>query len=222
MAAIVVLLSFGLLLGILRMQGALIMLCSLLLVTAAGSTFWSRRAIRSVSYERRFEPPRIFPGEETDYVVEITNHKLLPLPWLRINEHLPSSVVPLRGGPLVAGEEGWERHRTVSLGWHERLILRQRFTCARRGNYVIGPTDIETGDPMGFFPTELRIPESHALLVYPRVALLGPSAVISRFPFGATNARPPTLETLPDSRAYATTGLGTPCGGSIGRHLPVG
>src|SRR5437867_4746644 len=131
MGAIVILLSLGLLIGIIRTQAALIMLCSLLLVTAIGSTFWSRRAVRALSYERRFEPPRIFPGEQTDYVVEITNHKLLPLPWLRIDEHLPAAVVPVQADTHLSGEEGWQRRRSVSLGWHERLVLRQRFTCFR-------------------------------------------------------------------------------------------
>jgi uncharacterized protein (DUF58 family) len=192
-APIIILLAFGLLIGIIRAQSALIMLCSLFLVTAIGSTFWSRRSIQALTYERRFDPPRIFPGEQTDYVVEITNRKLLPLPWLRIDEHVPAALVPA-GEHRVAGDEGWQRRRSVSLAWHERLVLRQRFTCAQRGNYVVGPTDVETGDPLGFFPEAVRFPETHSLVVYPRIAELDQAAVVSRFPYGSTSARPPALE----------------------------
>lgn len=186
------------------------MLSSLLIVTTLSFTFWSRYAARGLTYRRYFEPPRIFPAEETDYVVEITNAKLLPLPWVRVEEHLPSAVVPVAPNPRdeppagsqharpsmerVKGEEGWQRRRSVSMGWHERLVLRQRFTCTQRGHYVVGPTDIETGDPLGLFPVHLRIPESHALVVYPRLAALVPPDIPSRFPFGAENARPPALE----------------------------
>jgi uncharacterized protein (DUF58 family) len=116
------------------------------------------------------------------------------LPWVRIEEHLPSAVLPVRGGPAVAGTEGWERRRSVSLGWRERLVLRQRFTCTERGDHSIGPTDIETGDPLGFFPSQLRVGESRELLVYPRVAQLDSLTPESRFPFGPASARPPVLE----------------------------
>jgi uncharacterized protein (DUF58 family) len=193
LASIIILLAFGLLIGIIRAQSALIMLCSLFLVTAIGSTFWSRRSVQALTYERRFDPPRIFPGEQTDYVVEVTNRKFLPLPWLRIDEHVPSALVPA-GEHRVAGDEGWQRRRSVSLAWHERLVLRQRFTCAQRGNYVVGPTDVETGDPLGFFPAAVRFPETHSLVVYPRIAELDQAAVVSRFPYGSTSARPPALE----------------------------
>jgi len=194
LAQLVLLLTIALMVGIIRAQGALIMLSSLLLVTALGSTFWSRRSLERLTYRRYFDPPRIFPGERTEYVVEITNRKLLPLPWVRLDEHMPSDVRPVQGGPQVAGEEGWQRRRSLSLGWNERVELRQQFTCSARGDYVVGPTDLETGDPLGLFPTQLRIPETHELLVYPRIAQLPASPPRSRFPFGAANARPPVLE----------------------------
>jgi uncharacterized protein (DUF58 family) len=169
--------------------------------------FWSRRALRGLTYRRFFDPPRIFPGEEAEYVVEITNGKWLPVPWARIEERVPSALVPV-GDRAVRGEEGWQRRRSVSLGWHERLVLRQRFTCRQRGDYLIGPTDIETGDPLGLFPVHLRVPETRALIVYPRLAAVPRIHLASRFPFGTTAARPP--------------GLGTPGAGSIGKRPPGG
>jgi uncharacterized protein (DUF58 family) len=112
---------------------------------------------------------------------------------VRIEEHMPAAVTPVQGGPRVVSDEGWRRRRSLSLGWNERVVLRQRFTCSSRGDYVIGPTDVETGDPLGLFPVQLRIPESHELLVYPRLAQLPRSPLESRFPFGTAGARPPVL-----------------------------
>lgn len=194
MTTVLLFLAFVLMVGLVRSQGALIMLSSLLIVTAVGSTWWSRRAPFELSYRRSFDPPRIFPGEPTDYVVEINNRKLLPLPWVRIDEHMPAAVLPRSGGPEVAGEDGWQRRRSVSLGWHERLVLRQRFTCHQRGHYVVGPTDVETGDPLALFPVQMRFPGTHSLVVYPRVADLHRTAIASQSPFGATSARPPVLD----------------------------
>ena len=194
MGSLALLLAIVLFVGVIRGQGALIMLSILLLVTTFGSYWWSQQATTRLRYRRFFDPPRIFPGEDTEYVVEVVNDKPLPLPWVRIEEHLPAAVLPVRGGPVVSASEGWERRRSVSLGWRERLVLRQRFTCAERGDHSVGPTDIETGDPLGFFPTHLRIGESRELLVYPRIARLDPLRAESRFPFGPANARPPVLE----------------------------
>jgi len=193
MTSVVLLLVFVLLVGVIRAQSALILLSSLLIVTALVSTFWSQRSPQGLDYRRYFDPPRIFPGEETDYVVEITNRKLLPLPWVRLDEHMPTAVTPTQGGPRVVSDEGWQRRRSLSLGWNERVMLRQRFTCSARGDYVVGPTDIETGDPLGLFPVQLRIPETRELLVYPRLAELPRSSLESRFPFGVASARPPVL-----------------------------
>ena len=193
MNAVVLLLVFVLFVGVVRAQSALILLSSLLIVTALAATLWSKRSPRNLDYRRYFDPPRIFPGEETEYVVEVTNRKLLPLPWVRIDEHMPAAVKPVQGGPRVVNDEGWQRRRSLSLGWRERVVLRQRFTCASRGDYVVGPTDVETGDPLGLFPVHVRMPETHELLVYPRLAELPRSSLESRFPFGAANARPPVL-----------------------------
>ncbi|MBM2809458.1 MAG: hypothetical protein HW416_217 [Chloroflexi bacterium] len=189
------LLAAGILVGVIREQAALVMLCCLLLVAGLSSLAWSRRSTGNLSYRRSFDPPRIFPGERTEYIVEIENGKLLPLPWVRLDEHLPAALTPAQAvGVMISSDEGWQRRRTVSLGWRERLVLRQSFTATKRGEYMAGPTDVETGDPLGFFPTHLRIPESRALLVYPRVAALEPMLSTSRAPFGIAPARPPVME----------------------------
>ncbi len=193
MTSVVLLLLFVLFVGVVRGQSALILLSSLLIVTALGATLWSRKSAEGLDYRRYFNPPRIFPGEETEYVVEITNRKLLPLPWVRIDERVPAAIMPVQGAPRVVSDEGWQRRRSLSLGWHERVVLRQRFTCSTRGDYVIGPTNVETGDPLGLFPVHVRIPETHELLVYPRLAELPRSPLESRFPFGTATTRPPVL-----------------------------
>jgi uncharacterized protein (DUF58 family) len=211
MGAVVVLLFIVFTIGVIRGQASLIMLVSLLLATTVGLRLWSRRAPTGLTYARSFDPPRIFPGEQTTYVVEMRNQKGLPLPWIRLDEHLPTAIAPVtemrpadasaqpsspwRGRRAhIWGEEGWQRRRAISLGRNERLVLRQRFTCDRRGDYVIGPTEIETGDPLGMFPVRVRARETRELLVYPRLAVIPPMEILSQFPFGSTNARPPALE----------------------------
>src|SRR5439155_17177218 len=66
-SSVLLLLFFVLFVGVVRSQSALILLSSLLIVTAIGATLWSRSAPRELVYRRYFDPPRIFPGEETEY-----------------------------------------------------------------------------------------------------------------------------------------------------------
>lgn len=188
--SVLALLAFLLLIGIIRSQPALVLLVCLLMLAVLVSATWSKRSTDRLTYRRYFDPPRIFPGEETDYVVEVTNRKGLPLPWAEIEEHVPIALAPVDTG----AERAWHRRRTVSLGWHERLVMRQRFRCTQRGEYVIGPTEIETGDPLGIFPVRMQVPDTRSLIVYPRIAVLDWAALQSRFPFGPIKARPPVLE----------------------------
>lgn len=190
--SVLALLGLLLVIAIIRTQAALVLLIVLLILGILVSAAWSRRSTDRLTYRRYFEPPRIFPGEETEYIVEITNRKGLPLPWAEIEEHVPVALLPSKDG--IARSEGWHHRRAVSLGWHERLVLRQRFRCNQRGEYVIGPTEIQTGDPLGIFPVYVSVPDTRSLIVYPRIARLDWRTLQSRFPYGPIKARPPVLE----------------------------
>lgn len=198
MASIFILLGLLLIVGLMRGQSALIMIASLLLVSVGAFSWWSRTAGRSLRYARACIPSRVFPGERTHYVVQLSNDTMLPLPWVRVEEHLPDALVPDRTGGLPDGDGGsdrpWQRSRMVALGWHERLELKQAFTCSQRGEYRIGPTNIETGDPLGLFPVYIQVPETPSLLVYPRLAVVSGLLSESAAPFGTIRAQPPALE----------------------------
>lgn len=198
MASVFILLGLLLVVGLMRGQSALIMIASLLLVSVGAFSWWSRMAGRALRYERACVPPRIFPGERTHYVVRLSNDQMLPLPWVRIEEHLPDVLVAERTSESANGakpsDRPWQRSRMVALGWHERLELRQAFTCTKRGEYRIGPTNIETGDPLGLFPVHIQVPETLSLLVYPRTAVARDLLSESAAPFGTIGARPPALE----------------------------
>jgi uncharacterized protein (DUF58 family) len=203
MAPVLTLLAFVLFVGVIRSQVALMMVAILLMGASVVFAVWSRHAVSALTYHRSFDPPRIFPGEETELVVEITNRSWLPLPWLRVFERFPGPVVPVRQpgesestrpGAGRVRAESWHRRRSLSLAWHERLVIRERMTCVRRGQYTFGPTDLETGDPTGLFSENLRVPETRELIVYPQLAAIPDILTESRVPFGSRKASPPTLE----------------------------
>ena len=74
-------------LGALTAQAGLVLMGVLLLLVEGLATLWSRRGLRNVVYERRFEPDRAVVGDQIALETTVTNRKLLPLAWLRIEDH---------------------------------------------------------------------------------------------------------------------------------------
>src|ERR1700748_2790130 len=76
------------------LRGLLLMGVLLLLVEGL-ATLWSRRGLRNVTYERRFEPDRAVVGDAVAIETTVTNRNLLPLAWLRIEDHANADL-PVR------------------------------------------------------------------------------------------------------------------------------
>ena len=65
---------------------------SSLLIIVFTSWLWGRYCLAGVSYARRFTTDRLFPGEETDFWIEVINAKPLPLTWLRAEDEIPGGA----------------------------------------------------------------------------------------------------------------------------------
>src|SRR5512136_2565014 len=82
------------LMGLLLGQRAVLVLPIFLLLTIAAGHWWNKRALRDVTYCRRIARKRAFPGETVDVEVMVENAKLLPVPWLRVDDEWPLAVPP--------------------------------------------------------------------------------------------------------------------------------
>ena len=49
---------------------------------------WTRFGLRDVSYERRLAASRVVVGEELELELTVRNRKLLPLPWLEVEDYV--------------------------------------------------------------------------------------------------------------------------------------
>ena len=77
------------LLGLVVGRPELLVLPIFLLLTIAAGRWWSDQALRDVTYRRRIAHKRAFPGETVDIEVQVENAKLLPVPWLRVEDEWP-------------------------------------------------------------------------------------------------------------------------------------
>lgn len=148
----------------------LVMFGIVILVVAWLRSVWSRRALRRLRFERRFEPDRVMCGDDAHLVLTVWNRKILPLPWLRAQEALPTELQPVHGD--VRPGVGSVGSRTLVNGWtlgpYERAVRRIDLRTERRGVYRFGPVGLSAGDLMGEAVAEEDRHLAATLVVRPR------------------------------------------------------
>lgn len=151
---------------------------------------WSRYSLSEVTYRRRFGVARLFFGEQTDLLLEVTNAKPLPLAWLRCEDEIPSALD-------LAPDERVSHFQTTrrvlvnlfSLGLYQRVIRRYTVTGTQRGAWKYGPAQLVCGDIFGFRSQRQEFADTTLLLVYPRLYTLPELGLDARHPFGDDRSR---------------------------------
>lgn len=146
---------------------------------------WYRRALRHLAVRQHVSQHRLFFGEEVTLSVSIENQKFLPLPWLQVENTItpPLTFVKKRRLRLRAINE--DTHISTWLLWpFQRVTRNYRIRCQSRGLHIFGPMHLSCSDPLGWLESEVTLPASETLLVYPLVAPLETLGLPSRYPFG--------------------------------------
>ena len=146
---------------------------------------WYRSALRHLSIRQQVSAPRAFFGETLTLAISVENQKLLPLPWLEIEDEIPEQLTLLTGRAAPT----YKVNRvalvnTFSLWSFQRVTRRYRLRCTARGVYTFGPATVRSGDPFGWLTREERVQARETLLVYPLVAPIESFDLPPRHPFG--------------------------------------
>ena len=176
---------FLILVGLLAGQGILVAMGSMVILSGGLARFWSRLSLEKVEYERKFTETRAFVGETIEVNLRVINKKLLPLPWVEVNDEFPQGL-PLEGvqlAPSLDSNFGYLTNMTSML-WYERVGWRYRLRCQARGYYRVGPARLRSGDVFGLFIRERQDSHMEHLVVYPRVVSLSQLGLPDRRPFG--------------------------------------
>ena len=183
--SLVILLVLALMTG----HGLLALICILLLVTAGMTRLWDRWSLVHVFYQRELSQPRAFPGDEVELIIRVANRKPLPLVRLAARDIVPANLQVIGHDKRVDIEGRQVLSRATSLRWYESIVWRYQLRCTARGAYQIGPAQIESGDPFGFYRTVKEIPDRTSLIVYPRLLPLEELGLPTRHPLGDLRAR---------------------------------
>lgn len=79
----------GLLLAAWYGQVVIVVLLGLVLSAAGLAKLWSRFSLVGVSCQRMLSEQRVFPGEHIELRLRLVNRKLLPLPWIQMDDEIP-------------------------------------------------------------------------------------------------------------------------------------
>lgn len=141
----------------------------LLVISLALRVVYKRRAFRGIEYTRRFRDTAIFAGEFTEMIETISNHKLLPLPWVRAESRMDASL--LFAGQADATISHGMYHKSVfALMPYMRITRTHRLKALRRGLFCLDTVTLTAGDPLILGEESSRTIELSAhLAVYPRL-----------------------------------------------------
>ncbi|GCE10239.1 DUF58 domain-containing protein [Tengunoibacter tsumagoiensis] len=174
-----------LLLGILIKQPILLIGGSLLTLILGITDLWSHFSLHNLAYQREISEQRLLFGEEVMLDLTVENIKLLPLPWLELEERLPRDLT-LKEQKVRTGSSSYQvtLNALFHLSWYERVTRRYTLQGTTRGIHIFGPTTLHSGDGFGFLKREGHLNNEQFILVYPLILPLTSFHLPARHPFG--------------------------------------
>jgi uncharacterized protein (DUF58 family) len=141
------------------------------IVVLMQSGAFRRWGLKKVRYSRYFNLPAVFEGQEVEMVEVISNEKLLPLPWLRVESKISANLRFQKQFNLDIQHQQF--HKSLfSLRPYMRITRRHRVKCLKRGCYFLNSVAMTCGDLFGFQDMSKEFHLSAQLLVYPKLIFM--------------------------------------------------
>src|SRR5574341_1036539 len=150
---------------------------------------WVRSLSRNLHLEREMRYGWAQVGDRLEERFTLVNKGWVPAFWVEISDH---STLP-----------DYNVSQITAIGSSTKNSWKTSQVCNQRGLFMLGPTLLRTGDPIGLFSATIDIPSSAVLMVMPPVV---PFPSIEIVPAGRAGdgrlARPDPLE-----RTVSTSGV---------------
>ena len=176
----------GLILAAWYGQIVIVILLCLVLSAAGLSKLWSRYSLVGVSCQRLLSVRRVFPGEQIELRLRLVNRKLLPLPWVQLDDEVPLRL--FSDIPLAASDSPGTGFlsKSAALLWYTGIRWKERLKCHKRGYYRLGPVRLTSGDIFGFYPRSITDSSIDHVIVYPKIYPITQLGIPSLHPLGDT------------------------------------
>ena len=172
-------------------QSAMLALGLVLLLIVGISTTWKNLSLLGVTYERRFNRNRVFPGEPIEMTVTVGNDKSLPLTWLQFRDELPVAIENEHTISQVSSEitGRYMLQNTFSLYGREQTNRTFTLRFPKRGYYKLGPVTYESGDIFTLFTIQRDHQYLDTLIIFPQIYPLDELGLPAKEPFGDVRVR---------------------------------
>lgn len=177
--------------GVLARSPVLITFAVTLMVAVGFARWWRQHSLDGVTYKRRWRYRRLFPGEKTTVRIDVENNKVIPLPWLRIEDLWADQVAPegtLSLAPSHIQGSGFLVN-IFSLRWFERVHRTYELVFRKRGVYSVGPVSMESGDLFGLYEKRADLEQVEYLTVFPEIIPPRDLDLEAEDPFGDQRSR---------------------------------
>jgi uncharacterized protein (DUF58 family) len=146
-------------------------------------SLWSRYGLREVSYERKLGATRALVGEEIPLELTVRNRKILPLPWLEVEDFVSADAVISDHKLETSDQAGFAILRTTwTLGWFQRVTRRLTITAERRGIYDFSTVHLRVADLFAPEKVENEHVDKQRYRVVPRYVPVRTNPPISALP----------------------------------------
>jgi uncharacterized protein (DUF58 family) len=181
--------------GLIIHQALLLVIGFLGVLVLIVTDVWAKYCLQDLHYQRQFSEQRVLFGEEISLSLAIENAKLIPLPWLEIEDSVPRELtIKGRHMRISTARNMMILENLFSLRWYERVTRPYTVLCNTRGVHMFGPTVLRSGDVFGFLNRQESLSNRQYLLVYPLVVPITRFGLPSHHPFGDNRAPRRMLE----------------------------
>jgi len=143
---------------------------------------WTRYTARHVRVSRVYTS-RAFFDQPVEVRLKFENTGWLPVVWLKAQESLPIELVVSQTNQYV-----------LTLAPKGQAQISYRLLARKRGQYQLGPLQLDSGDLLGLARQTSQRLEEGVLIVYPRIYPLAQIGLPSQSPLGAIREHRPVLE----------------------------
>lgn len=143
---------------------------------------------RSLNYTRYFENSTVFEGSDVQLVEIIANNKVLPMPWIRVESKIDSSLRFAQQFNLDI--KHMQFHKSMfSLMPFTLVKRRHTIKCIKRGSYRLVSAALTYGDLFGMYEQTKLSSFDTELLVFPKLLPLHTAGFPSHSFMGDTAVR---------------------------------
>ena len=172
-------------------------------------SIYAKRTFERLEYRVRLDTGEVAVGDDLYMYEELTNEKVLPLPYIKVSTNLPEGLAfrltEINGGKVSDTFVGSVESMFVMKSC-QRIRRRWRINCKKRGIYRLDNVSVVANDLIGFNPIsrniEVRDSKATTVTVLPRSVDLEREFSSTRY-FSGDVVTPQSLLTDPMLRAGA-------------------